>query len=68
LVSWETLTEFGEPADLLQQLPSAEAVTDTETTIGVVPDDREAIDSLLRSLIEERELAVETTDTGVVIS
>lgn len=68
LVSWETLTEFGEPADLLQRLPSAETVTDNESKVGVVPDDREAIDDLLKSLLEEKELEIETTATGVVIS
>lgn len=35
--------------------------------IGVLPDDRQGIDQRLERLIEERELDVETTDSGVII-
>jgi hypothetical protein len=35
--------------------------------IGVLPDDRESIDQRLERLIEERELDIETTDSGVII-
>ena len=35
--------------------------------IGVLPEDRQSIDQRLERLVEERELDVETTDSGVII-
>jgi len=35
--------------------------------IGIVPDDRESIDQRLERLVEDRELDIETVDSGVVI-
>jgi hypothetical protein len=35
--------------------------------IGIVPDDRDNIDKRLERLVEERELAVEDVDSGVII-
>ena len=35
--------------------------------IGVLPDDRHPLDKRLERLVEKRELAIETTDSGVII-
>jgi hypothetical protein len=35
--------------------------------IGVLPDDRQSINKRLERLVEERELDIETTDSGVII-
>jgi hypothetical protein len=65
--SWETVTEPGDPATLLESIPSPEALEDT-SSVGVLPGDRGAIETALESLVEEGDLTVEETETGVVIS
>ncbi|MFW5950414.1 MAG: hypothetical protein ACOCR6_03655, partial [archaeon] len=35
--------------------------------IGVLPDDRQTLDTRLERIIEERELDIETTDSGVIV-
>lgn len=35
--------------------------------IGVLPDDRQTVDKWLERLVEERELDIETTDSGVIV-
>jgi hypothetical protein len=35
--------------------------------IGVLPDDRQTVDKRLERLVEERELDIETTDSGVIV-
>jgi len=50
----------------LQTLVGDQSPTDI-TAIGVLPSDRESLDSELERLVERHDLSIERTETGVII-
>jgi hypothetical protein len=66
----ETITDdVTELASRLDQLTTivGDHTPDEIDHIGVLPDDRQSIDRRLEHLIENRELDIETTETGVIL-
>lgn len=66
----ETITDdVAELASRLDQLTAivGDYTPDEVDHIGVLPGDRQIIDRRLEHLIEQRELNIETTETGVII-
>ncbi|WP_423751509.1 hypothetical protein [Salinirarus marinus] len=60
------------PAELDGRLDELSSIVDNRTPddidqIGIVPDDRQKLNRRLERLVEQRELAIEETDEGVII-
>jgi hypothetical protein len=66
VVAGSDIDELRDTFEELQALVGDQSPTDI-TAIGVLPSDRESLDSELERLVERHDLSIERTETGVII-
>jgi hypothetical protein len=66
VVAGSDIDELRDTFEELQTLVGDQSPTDI-TAIGVLPSDRESLDSELERLVERHDLSIERTETGVII-
>jgi hypothetical protein len=66
VVAGSDIDELRDTFEELQTLVGDQSPTDI-TAIGILPSDRESLDSELERLVERHDLSIERTETGVII-
>jgi hypothetical protein len=66
VVAGSGIEELRDTFEELQTLVGDQSPTDI-TAIGVLPSDRESLDSELERLVDRHDLSIERTETGVII-